>query len=129
MGDQESALRFARLAAGNLYPMTEPWNIAYDRWILARVLISVNELNEASAMLDETRLPARLRERCMVEHALVTANAELMLARGDPEGARRAINVTLGPIVGLTAPVLRPIEAALERWREADGLAFDYEGD
>ena len=46
-----------------------------------------------------------------------------------PEGARRAINVTLGPIVGITAPVLRPIEAALERWREADGLAFDYEGD
>ncbi len=46
-----------------------------------------------------------------------------------PEGARRAINVTLGPIVGLTAPVLRPIEAALDAWREADGLAFDYEGD
>lgn len=46
-----------------------------------------------------------------------------------PEGARRAINVTLGPIVGLTAPVLRPLEAALDAWREADGLAFDYEGD
>jgi hypothetical protein len=46
-----------------------------------------------------------------------------------PEGARRAINVTLGPIVGLTAPVFRPLEAALERWREADGLAFDTEGD
>lgn len=46
-----------------------------------------------------------------------------------PEGARRAINVTLGPIMGLTAPVLRPLEAALEAWREADGLAFDYEGD
>lgn len=46
-----------------------------------------------------------------------------------PDGARRAINVTLGPIVGLTAPVLRPLESALEAWREADGLAFDSEGD
>ncbi len=46
-----------------------------------------------------------------------------------PEGARRAINVTLGPIVGLTAPVFRPLESALDAWREADGLAFDYEGD
>lgn len=46
-----------------------------------------------------------------------------------PEGARRAINVTLGPIVGLTAPVFRPLESALDTWREADGLAFDYEGD
>jgi hypothetical protein len=46
-----------------------------------------------------------------------------------PEGARRAINVTLVPIVGLTAPVFRPLESALEAWREADGLAFDYEGD
>jgi hypothetical protein len=46
-----------------------------------------------------------------------------------PEGARRAINVTLGPIVGLTAPMFRPLESALEAWREADGLAFDSEGD
>jgi hypothetical protein len=46
-----------------------------------------------------------------------------------PEGARRAINVTLGPIVGLTRPVFLPLESALEAWREADGLAFDYEGD
>lgn len=46
-----------------------------------------------------------------------------------PEGARRAINVTLGPIVGLTAPVFRPLESALEAWREADGLAFESEGD
>ena len=46
-----------------------------------------------------------------------------------PDGARRAINVTLGPIVGLTAPVLRPLESALDAWREADGLAFDSEGD
>lgn len=46
-----------------------------------------------------------------------------------PEGARRAINVTVGPIVGLTAPVFRPLESALEAWREADGLAFDSDGD
>lgn len=46
-----------------------------------------------------------------------------------PDGARRAINVTLKPIVGLTAPVFRPLESALEAWREADGLAFDSEGD
>lgn len=46
-----------------------------------------------------------------------------------PEGARRAINVTLGPIVGLTRPVFLPLESALDAWREADGLAFDYEGD
>lgn len=46
-----------------------------------------------------------------------------------PEGARRAINVTLGPIAGLTAPIFRPLESALEAWREADGLAFDYDGD
>src|SRR5438045_2915021 len=46
-----------------------------------------------------------------------------------PEGARRAINLTLGPIGGLTAPVCRPLQSALDAWREADGLAFDYEGD
>jgi hypothetical protein len=46
-----------------------------------------------------------------------------------PEGARRAINITLGPIVGLTAPVFKPLESALDAWREADGLAFDSEGD
>jgi hypothetical protein len=46
-----------------------------------------------------------------------------------PEGARRAINVSLGPIVGLTAPVFAPLEGVLERMREADGLAFEYEGD
>lgn len=46
-----------------------------------------------------------------------------------PEGARRAINISLGPIVGLTAPVLAPLESVLERVREADGLTFEYEGD
>ena len=42
-----------------------------------------------------------------------------------PDGARRAISVTLRPIVGLTAPMFQPLESALEKWREAEGLAFD----
>ena len=46
-----------------------------------------------------------------------------------PEGTRRAINISLGPIVGLTAPVFAPLEAMMEKMREADGLAFDTEGD
>ena len=45
-----------------------------------------------------------------------------------PEGALRAINVTLSPVVGLAAPVLAPIESMLDRLREADALAFEYEG-
>ncbi len=46
-----------------------------------------------------------------------------------PEGAGRAISVSLGPIVGLTAPVFAPFETVLERLREADGLAFETEGE
>ena len=46
-----------------------------------------------------------------------------------PEGARRAITVTIGPIVGLTAPVFAPLESIIGRLREADGLAFETEGD
>jgi hypothetical protein len=46
-----------------------------------------------------------------------------------PEGARRAITVSLGPIVGLTAPVFAPFESLLDRVREADGLTFDFDGD
>jgi hypothetical protein len=45
-----------------------------------------------------------------------------------PEGARRAITVSIGPIVGLTAPVFAPIESLLDRMREAEGLTT-YEGD
>ena len=44
-----------------------------------------------------------------------------------PDGARRAINVTLGPIVGITKPLFSPVEGSLEAWREADGFAFDSE--
>ena len=46
-----------------------------------------------------------------------------------PEGARRAITVSIGPIVGLTAPVFAPIETMLDRMREAEGLTFESEGD
>jgi hypothetical protein len=46
-----------------------------------------------------------------------------------PEGARRAITVSIGPIVGLTAPVFAPLETLLDRVREAEGLAFESEGD
>jgi len=46
-----------------------------------------------------------------------------------PEGARRAITVSIGPIVGLTAPVFAPLETMLDRMREAEGLTFESEGD
>lgn len=46
-----------------------------------------------------------------------------------PEGARRAIRVSIGPIVGLTAPIFAPLDSLLDRVREAEGLAFDGEGD
>jgi hypothetical protein len=46
-----------------------------------------------------------------------------------PEGARRAITVSIGPIVGLTAPVFAPLESMLDRLREVDGLTFGFEGD
>jgi hypothetical protein len=46
-----------------------------------------------------------------------------------PEGARRAITISIAPIAGLTAPVFAPLETMLEKMREADGLAFDTEGD
>ena len=46
-----------------------------------------------------------------------------------PEGARRAISVSIGPIVGIGAPVFAPLETVMERLREADGLAFETEGD
>ena len=46
-----------------------------------------------------------------------------------PEGARRAISVSLGPISGLTAPVFAPLEAMMDRLREADRFAFEIDGD
>ncbi|GAC1653917.1 MAG: hypothetical protein NVS4B3_17420 [Gemmatimonadaceae bacterium] len=46
-----------------------------------------------------------------------------------PEGARRAINISLEPVVALTAAATAKLDAMLETLREADGLAYDYEGD
>ncbi len=46
-----------------------------------------------------------------------------------PDGARRAISVSLGPIAGLTTPVFAPLEAVMERVRAADEFAFEFEGD
>lgn len=46
-----------------------------------------------------------------------------------PEGARRAITVSLSPIAELTAPVFAPLDVMFERLREADGLAFDTEAE
>jgi hypothetical protein len=46
-----------------------------------------------------------------------------------PEGARRAITVSLTPLLGITTATRTRLEGLLETLREADGLAFDYEGD
>ena len=46
-----------------------------------------------------------------------------------PEGARRAITVSLAPVVDVTAATRARLESALDRAREADGLTFEYEGD
>ena len=46
-----------------------------------------------------------------------------------PEGARRNITISLSPVLGLAAPVLAPLESMLDRLREGDAMAYDYEGD
>lgn len=46
-----------------------------------------------------------------------------------PEGARRAINITLTPVAEVTAAVRSRADGWLEMLREADGLAYDTEGD
>ena len=47
-----------------------------------------------------------------------------------PEGSRRNITISLGPVMGgFTAPVLAPFESMLDRLREGDSMAYDYEGD
>jgi hypothetical protein len=46
-----------------------------------------------------------------------------------PEGTRRAISVSLGPVLELTAAARMRVESMLDKLREADGLAFEYEGD
>lgn len=46
-----------------------------------------------------------------------------------PEGARRAINISLAPVAEVTAATRARLENLLDTLREADGLAFEYEGD
>jgi hypothetical protein len=46
-----------------------------------------------------------------------------------PEGARRAITISLGPVLDMTAGAKARIENMLDTVREADGLTFEYEGD
>jgi hypothetical protein len=46
-----------------------------------------------------------------------------------PEGARRAINITLTPVAEVTAAVRTGADGFLDVLREADGLAYETEGD
>ncbi len=46
-----------------------------------------------------------------------------------PEGARRAISFTLSPVTELTAAAALRVDSMLDSFREAEGLAFEGEGD
>jgi len=46
-----------------------------------------------------------------------------------PEGSRRAITISLGPVGEAAAPVFAPLESLLDRLREADAMAYETEGD
>lgn len=46
-----------------------------------------------------------------------------------PEGARRAINFSLAPVLGVSGAGGARLDTVLDTWREADGLTFDYETD
>ena len=46
-----------------------------------------------------------------------------------PEGARRAITISLGPVIDMTAGARARLDNMLDTVREADGLTFEYEGD
>ena len=46
-----------------------------------------------------------------------------------PEGARRAISITLDPVIEPTLTAIAKIESVLEHFREADGMAYELEGD
>ena len=46
-----------------------------------------------------------------------------------PEGARRAITVSLSPVVDVAEMTRARLDGMLDRVREADGLTFEYEGD
>jgi LuxR family maltose regulon positive regulatory protein len=96
-GDQDRAMVHARRAVEGLGIADEPGDVAYGYWVLARVLIGCGELDEASVILDEIRLPARVRDQCGMEHAIETARAEILLVRSDPEGARGVLKTTESP--------------------------------
>jgi hypothetical protein len=46
-----------------------------------------------------------------------------------PEGAWRAISITLDPVLEPTRAALSKLEEMLDVFREADGLTYEYEGD
>ncbi|HXY29987.1 MAG TPA: hypothetical protein VEI06_04700 [Gemmatimonadaceae bacterium] len=46
-----------------------------------------------------------------------------------PEGAWRAISITLDPVLEPTRAALSKLDSVLDVFREADGLTYDYEGD
>jgi len=46
-----------------------------------------------------------------------------------PEGARRAISITLDPVIEPTRAAIAKIESVLDIFRESDGMAFELEGD
>jgi len=90
---------------------------------------STGELVTADLEIPLDTLQATARQLLVECGGLIRRLAAGLAMPDWPEGARRAINVSLGPIAGLTSPVFLPLESMLERMREADGLAFEYEGD
>jgi hypothetical protein len=46
-----------------------------------------------------------------------------------PDGARRAITFSLHPVAEVSAATRAGLDAVLDRLREADGMAYDTEGD
>jgi hypothetical protein len=46
-----------------------------------------------------------------------------------PEGARRAISFSFSPMVAMSMPGAVQMDTMLESLREADGIAFDNDGD
>ncbi len=93
------------------------WRGADGQLVTRDLLIPIEQLHETARQL-------------LVECGQLIGRLVAGLNMPDwPEGARRAISVSLGPIAGITAPVFAPLEAIVERLREAEGLAFEVEGD
>src|SRR4051794_39537134 len=93
------------------------WRDVEGKLVTRDLLISSEQLNETAR---------QLLEEC---GALIRRLVAGLNMPDWPEGARRAISVSLGPIAGLTAPVFAPLEAIVERLREAEGLAYEADGD